>query len=53
MRDLALRDAQAERLHHLVDLARRDAGDVGLLDHGHERLLGAAARLQEAREVGA
>ena len=35
------------------DLARRDAGHVGLLDHGHERLLGPLARLEEAREVAA
>jgi hypothetical protein len=38
-RDLGLRDPEPERLHHLVHLARRDAGDVRLLDHGHERLL--------------
>jgi hypothetical protein len=29
--DLVLRDPQPERLDHLVDLARRDAGDVRLL----------------------
>jgi hypothetical protein len=34
-------------------LAGRDARDVGLLDDGDERLLGAAARLEEAREVAA
>jgi len=50
-RDLALGDAQPERLDDLVDLARRDTGDVGLLDHRHQRLLGTLARLQEAREV--
>ena len=52
-RDLALGDAQPERLDDLVDLARRDTGDVGLLDHRHQRLLGTLARLQEAREVAA
>ena len=51
--DLGLGDAQAQRLHHLVDLARGDAGDVGLLDHGDERLLRASARLEEAGEVAA
>lgn len=50
-RDLGLGDPQPERLDHLVDLARRDAGDIGLLHDGDERLLGAAARLEEAREV--
>ena len=51
---LALRDAaHAERLDQVVDGAGRDPLDVGLLDHGGERLLGQPARLQEAREVGA
>ncbi len=49
--NLRLRDPQPERLHHLVDLAGGDAGDVGLLHDRDKRLLGAAARLQEAREV--
>src|SRR3954452_14842185 len=53
-RDLALRDAaQAHGLDEVVDLARRDALDPGLLDDRHERLLGGLARLQEAREVAA
>ena len=52
-RDLALGDPQAERLDNLVDLPRRDAGDIRLLHHRDERLLGPAARLEEAREVAA
>src|SRR5512144_2050348 len=53
-RDLALGNAaHAERLDQVVDRAHRDALDVGLLDHGSERLLGHPARLEEAREVGA
>src|SRR5207245_7035070 len=51
--DLALRDPQPERLDHLVDLARRDAGNVRLLHHAHERLLTALARLKERGEVAA
>ena len=39
--------------HQPVDLARTDAVDVGLLDDRHERLLRAAARLEEAGEVAA
>src|SRR5205814_9242359 len=53
-RDLALGDAaHAHGSDQIVDLARRDALHVGLLDDGGERLLGHAARFQEAREVGA
>ncbi len=52
-RDLALRDPEPERLDHLIDLARGDAGDIGLLHRAHERLLRAAARLEEARKVAA
>ena len=53
-RDLALGDAaHPHRLDQIVDRAGRDALDVGLLDHGGERLLGHPPRLQEAREVGA
>jgi hypothetical protein len=52
-RDLALRDPQPKRFDHLVDLARRDAGDVRLLDDRDKRLLGALARLEETREVTA
>ncbi len=44
---------EAELGHEAVDLARTDAVDVGLLDDGHERLLRAAARLEEAGEVAA
>ena len=51
--DLALGDSQPEGLDHLVDLPGGDAGDVGLLDDRNERLLRAAARLEEAGEVGA
>ncbi len=53
-RDLALGDAaHAHGLDQIVDRAGRDALDVGFLDHRGERLLGHAARLQEAREVAA
>src|SRR4029078_10538992 len=52
--DLALRDAAgAHRLDQVVNRAGRDALDVGFMDDCGERLLGQAARLQEAREVGA
>jgi hypothetical protein len=37
----------------VVDRARRDALDVGLLHDGGERLLGQAPRLEQAGEVGA
>jgi hypothetical protein len=50
---LALGHAQAEALDELVDAARGDAADVGLLDDRQQRLLRAPARLQEAREVAA
>ena len=51
---LALRHpAHAERLHEVVDRARRDAVDVGLLDDGRQRLLGHPPRLEEAGEVRA
>ena len=39
---------QAHLLHQPVDLAGRDAVDVGLLDHRDQGLLGPPARLQEA-----
>jgi hypothetical protein len=53
-RDLGLRDAvQAERLHQLVDLPRRDAVDVRFLDHRQQRVFGPPARLQQRREIGA
>ena len=41
------------RLDEIVDRARRDALDVGLLDHRGQRLLGHPARLEEAGEVAA
>ena len=53
-RDLALGDAaHAHRLDQVVDRAGRDALHIGFLDHRGQRLLGHAARLQEAREVAA
>ena len=53
-RDLALRDAvAAQRLHEVLDAARGDAFDVGLLDDGEQRLLGSPAWVQERRQVGA
>ena len=53
-RDLGLADAgHAHGLDQLVDAAGRDALDVGLLDHGRERLLGRASGLQETGEVRA
>jgi hypothetical protein len=52
--DLALGDAgHAHGLDQLVDRARRDALDVGLLDDGGESLLRQASGLEEAREAGA
>ena len=51
--DLGLGDPQPEALDELIDAARRDAAHIGLLHHRHQRLLGALARLQEAREVAA
>src|ERR671925_1500735 len=52
-RDLRARDAQTERLHQLVDLARRNAANVRLLHDRDQRLLRTFARLEEARKVGA
>src|SRR5262249_46302467 len=52
-RDLALGDPQPQRLDQLVDLPRRDAGDIGLLHDRDQRLLAAFARLQERREIAA
>ena len=47
-RDLALRHPlDTELLHQLLDPPRRDAGEVGVGDHRHERLLGPPARLQQ------
>jgi hypothetical protein len=46
-------DAQPERLDELIDAPSRDAADIGLLHDRDQRLLGALARLQEARKVAA
>jgi hypothetical protein len=43
----------AHGLHELVDRTRRDALDIGLLNHRCERLLARTARLKEAGEVAA
>lgn len=52
--DLALgHAARAHRLDQVVDRARRDAVDVGLLNNGNEGLLGRASGLQKAREGAA
>src|SRR5665213_1048374 len=52
--DLALADAlHPHGAHQVVYRARGDALDVSLLDDGGQRLLGHAARLQEAGEVAA
>ena len=52
--DLALGDAgSAHGLDQIVDRAGRDAMDVGFLDHGGQRLLGHAPRLEEAWKVRA
>ena len=48
-----LRDAvEAERLHQLVDLPRRDPMHVRLLHDREQRVLGAPARLQQRGKVG-
>jgi hypothetical protein len=53
-RHLAFGDAaHAHGLHEIVDRAGRNALDIGLLDHGGERLLGHPARLQKAGEIRA
>ena len=49
-RHLVLAHPDAELLDDTVDLAGQDAVDVGLLDHGDQRLLRAPARLQKRRE---
>src|SRR6266511_4771676 len=51
--DLRARDPQPQRLDQLIDLPRRHAADVRLLDHRYQRLLGSPARLQERGEVAA
>ena len=51
-RDLRLRHpVEAQRLHQLVDLPRRDAVHVGFLHDGQQRVLGAPARLQQRGEI--
>ena len=46
--DLALRHAlEAELLHELLHPAGGDAGQVGIRDHRHERLLGPPARREQ------
>jgi hypothetical protein len=53
-RDLILgHPGQPQRLHQPVDLAGRHPVDIRLLDDGDQRLLTAAAGLQEAGEVAA
>src|SRR6266576_3127757 len=53
-RYLALGDAgHAHRPDQFVDRAGRDALDVGLLDDRRQRLLGQAARLEEAWKIAA
>ncbi len=45
--------AQPHRLRQFIDAAGRDPTDPGLLDDGHQCLLGGFTRLQEAGEVAA
>src|ERR1700690_4643850 len=53
-RYLALRDAShAHRPDQFVDRARRDALDVGLLDHCRQRLFSQPTRLEEAWKIAA
>src|SRR5215213_3977230 len=49
----ALGHAQPEALDELVDAARGNPTDIGLLDDREQRLLRAPARLQERWEVAA
>jgi hypothetical protein len=52
--DLALRHAAGTHgFHQIAHRTRRDAVDVGFLDHRGERLLHRPARLQEALQVAA
>lgn len=52
--DLALRHpACAHGLDQIIDRARREAMNIGLLDHDHQRLLGSPPRLEEGGEVAA
>jgi hypothetical protein len=41
------------RLDQLVDRARRDAQDIGVLDNGGQRLLGHPTRLKKVRKIAA
>jgi hypothetical protein len=51
---LALGDARhAHGLDEVIDRPRRDALNIGLLDHRRQRLLGHAPGFQKAREVAA
>src|SRR5262245_1217969 len=51
-RHLRLRDAlEAQRLHEVIDLARRDPVHVGLLHHRRQRPLAPPPRLEQARKV--
>ena len=51
---LAFRNARhAHRLHQVIDFARRNALNPGLLHHGDERPLGGLARLQEGGKIAA
>ena len=45
--------SSAQRLHQVIDLPRRDAVHVRLLDDREQRVLGAPARLQQRREIRA
>ena len=44
---------QPHGLDQVVDAPGRDAADPGLLDHGHQDLLGRLARLEERRKIAA
>ena len=52
-RHLRFRDPRLDpqRLHEIVDAARRDAFDVGLHDHRVQRLIDAAPRRQQRQEA--
>ena len=53
LRDGALRDPrQAHGLHQVIDAPGGDAADPSFLYDSDEGLLGRAARLEEAREIG-
>ena len=53
LRDGRLRDtSHAHRLHQLIDLAGRNAGNPRFLDDGDKRLLHRLPRLQDAGKAG-